>query len=33
MALTELWKARGTKYDPEIVEAFVMHGSVRSKAA
>ncbi len=33
MALTELWKARGTKYDPEIVEAFVMHGSVRSKVA
>ena len=33
MALTELWKARGAKYDPEVVEAFVMHGSVRSKVA
>lgn len=33
MALTELWKARGTKYDPEIVEAFVMHGSARAKVA
>jgi HD-GYP domain-containing protein (c-di-GMP phosphodiesterase class II) len=33
MALTELWKARGAKYDPEVVEAFVMHGSARSKVA
>lgn len=33
MALTELWKARGTRYDPEIVEAFVMHGNMRSKVA
>ena len=32
-ALTELWKARGTKYDPEIVEAFVMSGSNRQRIA
>lgn len=32
-ALTELWKARGAKYDPEIVEAFVMSGSVRQRIA
>ena len=30
-ALTELWKARGTKYDPEIVETFVMSGTIRQK--
>jgi hypothetical protein len=32
-ALTELWKARGAKFDPEVVEAFVMSGSVRQKVA
>lgn len=32
-ALTELWKARGTEYDPEIVETFVMSSNMRSKAA
>ena len=32
-ALTELWKARGAKFDPEIVEAFVMSGSNRQRIA
>ena len=32
-ALTELWKERGAKYDPEIVEAFVMSGKVRQQIA
>jgi hypothetical protein len=32
-ALTELWKARGAKFDPEIVEAFVMSGTIRQRIA
>lgn len=32
-ALTELWKARGTKYDPDVVETLVMSGSVRQRSA
>lgn len=32
-ALTELWKARGTRYDPEVVEAFVMSSSTSQQIA
>jgi hypothetical protein len=32
-ALTELWKARGAKFDPEIVESFVMSGTIRQRIA
>ncbi len=32
-ALTELWRARGTRYDPEVVEAFVMSGNLSQRIA